>query len=524
MDINDFIGSSGRTSSTKTTEKYAKKHFAEEYIQIKNHSKSIELIDCTFSEELYHYFNDIKKPVVCKNCLLIRPRFQGLAKGYLEYCSSKCSNNSEVVKKTKEISSIKKYGVSNPSKNSEIIEKIQKKFNENYGGNPFTLDSFKEKIKETNTKKYGAQYPLSSGSIIRKNIDHKLNIALMEKYKDFDIIKMDSEKTGDAILKCKICNKDFKISKWNLHQRTKNNLDLSPCTHCSPIGDSQKSSLESFIRSILDEHNIRYQEKNRKILNGQELDFYLDDYNIGIEANGIYWHSDKFKSPLYHIKKTDTAAESGMLLLHIFEDEIKDKPDLVKSRILSILNIHETKIFARKCKIVELSSKEANKFLSENHMQGESGASKRYGLTYNGELVSVMTFGALRKIMGKCREDRSWELIRFCNKKRSSVIGGASKLLRFFIDSNSPDKIISYCDRRWSDGKFYEKIGFKNTGSTDPNYWYVKNGVREYRFKYRKDQLVKCGFDKEKSESTIMNERGFARIYDCGSYRFIFKL
>jgi len=102
-----------------------------------------------------------------------------------------------------------------------------------------------------------------------------------------------------------------------------------------------------------------------------------------------------------------------------------------------------------------------------------------------------------------------------------SVIGGASRLLQHFITINSPRKIISYCDRRWSNGVFYEKLGFKKSGTTKPNYWYVKNGTREYRFKYRKDQLVKAGFDKEKSESTIMDERGFARIYDCGSYRFI---
>jgi hypothetical protein len=524
MDINDFISSSGRTSSTKTTEKYVGRHFPDEYILVKNNSKLIGLSDCTFSEELYHYFNNIRKPVVCKKCLLIRPKFQGLLRGYLEYCSSKCSNDSDDVKRTKEISSIKKYGVSNPAKDPAVMEKIRITFNKNYGGNPFTLDSFKERIKETNMEKYGTPYPLSSGSIVRTNIDDKLSIALGKKYDNLEVISIDREKNGSAILKCKVCNNDFEISKWNLHQRTKNIGGISPCTRCNPIGTTQKSFLEHFIRSILEEFNVTFEQNNRKILNGKELDFYLNDYNIGIEANGIYWHSDKFKSPLYHIKKTDAATESGILLLHIFEDEIKKKPELVRSRILSILNIYESRIFARKCDIVKLNSKEANNFISMNHLQGESGASKRYGLMHNGEIVSVMTFGHLRKNMGKNKEADSWELIRFCNKKGVSVIGGASKLLKFFIRNNDPKKIISYCDRRWSNGDFYENIGFKNTGSTKPNYWYVKNGEREYRFKYRKDQLIKSGFDKEKSESTIMNERGFARIYDCGSYRFIINI
>jgi hypothetical protein len=46
--------------------------------------------------------------------------------------------------------------------------------------------------------------------------------------------------------------------------------------------------------------------------------------------------------------------------------------------------------------------------------------------------------------------------------------------------------------------------------------------VRFYRFKFRKDILVKEGFDKNKTESQIMIDRGYYRIYDCGNAKFIF--
>jgi hypothetical protein len=104
------------------------------------------------------------------------------------------------------------------------------------------------------------------------------------------------------------------------------------------------------------------------------------------------------------------------------------------------------------------------------------------------------------------------------------VIGGASKLLEHFIKANTPKGIISYCDRRWSNGGFYKKIGFTLEGVTKPNYYYVKNGKRENRFKYRKDVLVKEGFDPAKSEASIMIDRGFYRIHDCGSFRFFLSL
>ena len=37
------------------------------------------------------------------------------------------------------------------------------------------------------------------------------------------------------------------------------------------------------------------------------------------------------------------------------------------------------------------------------------------------------------------------------------------------------------------------------------------------RFRFRKSLLVKEGFDESKSEHDIMSERGFFRIYDCGT-------
>jgi hypothetical protein len=57
--------------------------------------------------------------------------------------------------------------------------------------------------------------------------------------------------------------------------------------------------------------------------------------------------------------------------------------------------------------------------------------------------------------------------------------------------------------------------------TTQPNYWYSPGGwQREYRFNYTKSNLMKAGFDPQKTEKQIMQERGFLRIYDCGSILF----
>ena len=115
-----------------------------------------------------------------------------------------------------------------------------------------------------------------------------------------------------------------------------------------------------------------------------------------------------------------------------------------------------------------------------------------------------------------------WELLRFCNKINHSVIGGASKLFKHFIKYYNPKQLISYADRRWSQGNLYKQLGFNKTHNSIPNYFYVVNNEREHRFKYRKNLLVESGFDIKKTEREIMYDRGIYRIYDCGNLVYIY--
>ena len=165
----------------------------------------------------------------------------------------------------------------------------------------------------------------------------------------------------------------------------------------------------------------------------------------------------------------------------------------------------------------------SNKFLFENHIQGKCPSSIKLGLFYNDEIVSLMTFGKSRHFIGNGKTE--WELLRFCNKMDTRVVGGASKLLKHFIKTYNPNEIVSYADKRWSDGNLYEVLGFQKYNESKPNYFYIVNGKREYRFNYRKSILVKQGYDPNKTEKQIMEERGIPRIYDCGClcYKWIKK-
>lgn len=109
-------------------------------------------------------------------------------------------------------------------------------------------------------------------------------------------------------------------------------------------------------------------------------------------------------------------------------------------------------------------------------------------------------------------------MLRFCNKLNTSVIGGASKLFKHFIKEFNPLEIISYADRRWSMGNLYTELGFNFSHNSEPNYFYVINGERKNRFGYRKDILVsKYGCDPNDTERNFCFNKGWHRIYDCGT-------
>lgn len=254
------------------------------------------------------------------------------------------------------------------------------------------------------------------------------------------------------------------------------------------------------------------------ILSGHELDIYLPELNLAIELNGDRFHSDLFKKKSYHLDKTKECGIQNIQLVHIWMTDWMKKQNIIKSILLNKLGKTTNKIYARKTEIRKISNIISQQFLSENHLQGQSISSNRYGLFYNNELVQVMSFGKLRTATGLKHKDGSYELIRMCSKLNTSVIGGSNKLLKHFIKSDAPSYIISYANRDWANGTVYEKMGFDFVKYTNPGYFYTKSHIKYHRFKFQKHKLVNEGFDKNKTEYQIMTERGFYKIWDTGNF------
>ena len=299
-----------------------------------------------------------------------------------------------------------------------------------------------------------------------------------------------------------------------------NNGYIPRCKACAMkkmnVQSKGECAIIDYIKSISDTTII---ERDRNILNGKELDIFLPDKKLAIEFNGVYWHSEsQLINKSYHLKKTAQCAARGIQLLHIFDYQWYQKQEIVKSLIRAKLGLSSS-IFARKCNIQVVDSKTKGEFLNTTHIQGKCNSSINLGLYYNDELVAIATFG-------KSRYDKKfeYELLRYSSKLGTSVVGGFSRLLKYFIRNYSPKNIMTYCDRSTSIGNVYLKSGFTLIGNTGPNYFYFKDAnifSREQFQKHKLKDTLKV-FDASLTEYANMQINGYDRVWDCGNWKFVY--
>jgi hypothetical protein len=394
-----------------------------------------------------------------------------------EYCSSKCFANADITRENYKRTCLERYGVDNASKDESVIKKIIDMKQQNW------LIKVTDKIFDDNK--------------IIPLFEFTGEINALTRYP----------------LKCTKCNTEF-ISRITYNTFLK-------CPECDKHKSTPEIEIFNFLKKYVSEYDILLNHK--LTLYPLELDLYLEKYNLAIEFNGLYWHSEGTgnKDKNYHLNKTKLCQEKNIKLLHIFEDEWEEKREIVKSKILSNLNIFNKTIFARKCEVKIIESKTKNLFMLENHIQGYDICFLSLGLFYEDELVSVMTFSKPRKNMGYKNLD-AIELSRFVNKNGYKVIGAGSKLFSYFIKNYEWNQIFTYADKRFYTGEIYLKMGFNFINDTKPNYWYVKKKKRFYRYNFRKDILIsKYNADRNKTETQIMNEMGYDKIWDCGHAKFV---
>lgn len=402
--------------------------------------------------------------------------------------------------------------------------------NSAHNANNLNRKQSEETKKKNLLEKYGVENVMQIPEIAKKV--HKNRLPISNKAKGNLLatgLTTVLNRVNDTVIP-KFTNENYKGSfrknfyKWECvacHYEFEDHIDYGRTPRCPRCLPKTISKEEIAIANFLSAYT-QVVRNDKTIISPQEIDIYLPEFNIAIEYNGDYWHSTIHrKDPKYHIKKYLDCKEKGIHLIQIFEHEWLSKSDIIKNRLLSVIN-KSSKTYARKTKVQEISNAQANSFCKKYHIQGSASASLAYGIYYNNSLLAVMTFGKSRYCS---KVENEYELIRYCSI--GNVVGGASKLLKKFEKDIKPSKIISYASRTWSkNGDLYRYLGFTDVTVDKYNtgYFYVKNGVKYHRSNFTKKKLIETNHSERKTENEIMKELGYLKIYDCGNYKFEKKL
>jgi hypothetical protein len=331
----------------------------------------------------------------------------------------------------------------------------------------------------------------------------------IERNSSFEVVSDMSCYVNDNIpnieVVCKVCEKKF--------TSTLRRLQYGRCFFCFPSGSAGQAEVSRFVQSL----GLEVVNNCRSIISPLELDIWVPQKKFAIEYNGLYTHNELSKSSIYHSNKTEKCEKFGCSLFHVFEDEWNEKPEIIKSMIKHRLGMSEHKIFARKTKIIQLSSCERTSFFDDNHIDGDVSATICFALTFENKIVAALS---LRKTFHK-KYASFLEVARFCVAKNTSIVGGLSRLtqkaLKYAIQNGYKDGLLTYVDTRHGYRRGYEAVNYQLVNKTGNKFWWTDTRTRFNRFKIRAD--YKAGL----SESDVANEHGVVKIWGCPNLVFIIR-
>lgn len=263
-------------------------------------------------------------------------------------------------------------------------------------------------------------------------------------------------------------HKSFIIKKYLFYGRIRESNKIL-CTLCNPERNKE-TSIETIIKNILDKYNINYIQHTRLYTKPKELDFYINDYNIAIECNGIFWHHNKKDLTKFKYEKCKT---HNINLLTLWEDTIKYKDLQIDGYLKNIFNKNNI-IISQNYYIKEITTIEAKNFINTYNINEYKKSNIKIGIFISSELVYVMTFNKFKD---------NFIINQFVNKYDFNIINCLENILSFSKKLLNTDIYLK------SNNELIEDVYFKNINKT-----FIKNlniNYTIYNYKLSKFRLNK---------------------------------
>ena len=414
-----------------------------------------------------------------------------------------------------ETTNIKKYGVRKPFQSAEIQQKVVDTVRAMGVTSTALLDDVRKQQETTNLKKYGVKKPFESTEIQQKVNQTFLDTFNVKRYsmlmvppESYDILNDYTAMYNLHVVRQKTLTKigeelgttGTTVSRY----LQRHDIDIQYF-----IVSEDEKAVGDFVESL----GIPIERNLRNIISPKELDIYVPSHNLAIEFCGVYWHGERQgKYRTYHKEKHSACKEKGIQLITMYDWEWNTRQHQVQQKLRTLLGKNNSNtVYARKCSVQRISTEQKNNFFDDYHVQGTGPGSINYGLFFENELVAAIS------IIDSSKE---YVINRYATKSR--VVGGFTKLLKFFQRNHAPKRIVSFADLRWSNGDMYEKAGFKLEAEIPPDYAYIIGGEPKHKFAFRHAHLANKlpMYDPAKSEWENMYSHGFDRIWDCGKLRY----
>ena len=403
--------------------------------------------------------------------------------------------------------SINKYGHKNYNNRLKAKQTLLKNYNVSC---PFNSKIIQKRIIKTNLKRYNVKHVMQNAMIKQRQRDSYMKNHYSQDFINNKEIEKFLNKYNKIfnknITKYDIYNIDIYFIRFikHMYKIKKRLLKLNeiadifkfwPTTIKYKIQklkllkyfDIKDSKLELQFKNFLENNDINHKRHNY-YSNGNrnshfEVDFMLEDYNIGFEINDIMTHNSKEKDKFYHINKTCQCIQKEIRLIHIWEWELTDK-ELWRNTsnwILNLLDNQKQEINVEKCVIKLVNKNDEKNFLNQYDLEGYKESQYCYGLHYNNELIQLLSFKQL--------ENNNFELIKFCTKFEYHIENGVKELLNYFIQNYNINSIIAYQNNDKFTGKIFKELGFKLKERIEPQLIQQNDNITNSPYKL----IYNCG-------------------------------